>query len=81
MGVEDRATSPQRRLMRERATRDYESRDMMDNLRKRMGGGGERRYSFDMPPRRFTGSYGEKPSSVGKRSEAFYDDRFDERRW
>lgn len=38
--------------------------------------GRDRRYSFDMPPRRFSGtaSYGEKASSKGRRSEMFYDD-------
>lgn len=58
-----------------------DSRDMMDSLRKRIGG--DRRYSFDLPPRRFaTGSY-DKSSSMpgGRRAEAFYDDRYDERRW
>lgn len=37
--------------------------------------GRDRRYSFDMPPRRFSGAaYGEKASSRGRRSEMFYDD-------
>lgn len=77
IGAEDRATSPQRRVLRDRAGRgDY---DMIDNLRKRIGG--DRGYSFDMPPRRFTGSYGEKASSAGRRPEWFYDDRYSDRRW
>ncbi|PSR83001.1 hypothetical protein BD289DRAFT_483517 [Coniella lustricola] len=87
MGIEDRTSSSQRKLNKERAAapggeyyhQRHDSRDMMDNLRKRMGG--DRRYSFDSPPRRF--AMGSAPSSMGggRRAEAFYDDRYDDRRW
>lgn len=83
---DDRATSPPRRAKEEDA---LDSAGMIEGLRRRMNGsrgkaagpGGEmggrdRRYSFDMPPRRFssTGAYGEKASSRGRRPEVFYDD-------
>lgn len=96
IGAEDRATSPQRRAKEERAAREtleLDSAGMIEGLRKRINGtrapagavaGGEsgrdRRYSFDMPPRRFSsagaggGAYGEKASSRGRRPEMFYDD-------
>lgn len=83
IGIEDRATSPQRKVKEERAAAmdQIDSEGMIDSLRKRINttraGGearGDRRYSFDMPPRRFSSAYGEKASSRGRRSEMFYDD-------
>lgn len=56
---------------------DRESRDMIEGLRKRISGGEDRKYSaFDLPPRRFSGAWGEKASSSrGRgRSERFYDE-------
>lgn len=85
VGAGDRATSPQRRArdeQRARGTLELDSEGMIAGLRKRISGarGGEssraQRYSFDMPPRRFSdaGAYGEKASSRGRRPEVFYDD-------
>lgn len=95
IGVDDRATSSQRKLKEERAAARGEalvdSAGMIEGLRKRMNGtrttgtgdtgasaSRDRRFSFDMPPRRFSvggaGGYGEKASSRGRRPEVFYDD-------
>lgn len=79
IGVEDRATTPQREVLQERsAWDDRDSRDMIEGLRKRISSYGvtdDHRYSaFDMPPRRFSGAWGEKASSRGRRVERFYDD-------
>lgn len=83
IGVEDRATSPQRKVKEERtaAMDQIDSDGMIDSLRKRINTTratgetrGDRRYSFDMPPRRFSSVYGEKASSRNRRSEMFYDD-------
>lgn len=79
IGVEERATESQRKVLQERSKgEDRDSRDMIEGLRKRISGHGvtdEHRYSvFDMPPRRFSGAWGEKASSRGMRSERFYDD-------
>ncbi|KAJ4391531.1 hypothetical protein N0V93_005149 [Gnomoniopsis smithogilvyi] len=79
IGVEDRATDLQRKLLQERSMgEDRDSRDMIEGLRKRISGRGstdDYRYSsFDMPPRRFSGAWGEKASSRGRRAEKFYDD-------
>lgn len=75
-GIEDRATLPQRQFKEEQR----DSREMIDSLRERINRNrveapNGRRYSFDMPPRRFSGGvWGEKASSRGRRSEVFYDD-------
>lgn len=79
IGVEDRATELQRKLLQERSrNEDRDSRSMIEGLRKRISGRGitdDYRYSsFDMPPRRFSGAWGEKASSRGRRAERFYDD-------
>lgn len=80
IGVEDRATESQRKVLQERSwDEDRDSRDMIEGLRKRISNYGvtdDHRYpAFDMPPRRFNGAWGEKASSRGRRSERFYDDR------
>ncbi|CAN8097351.1 unnamed protein product [Discula destructiva] len=81
IGVEDRATTPQRQVLQKRSARgeeqpQHESYDMIEGLRRRISNydvDSDRRYSsFDMPPRRFT--WGEKASSRGRRPERFYDD-------
>lgn len=79
IGVEDRATELQRKLLQENSrSEDRDSRDMIEGLRKRISGRGvtdDHRYSsFDMPPRRFSAAWGEKASSRGRRAERFYDD-------
>lgn len=82
IGADARATSPQRRVKEERGEALVDSAGMIEGLRKRMNGAGasrDRRFSFDMPPRRFSvgggaGGYGEKASSRGRRPEVFYDD-------